>query len=176
MMAKTDRMNYAEYQGAQMVELPYEGERYAMYVVLPPKGLSLDKMISYVNENLYEQAMSMMTAQKVRLTMPKLKLETEMVLNKTLQHMGVKTAFTPAANFKGIAEMGPLVLDQVKQKCYIDVSEKGTEAAAVTSVGVRLTSARPETLVTMNVDRPYVFFIADRTNGNILFAGRVVRP
>lgn len=176
MMAKTDRMNYAEYQGAQMVELPYEGERYAMYVVLPPKGLSLDKMISYVNENLYEQAMSMMTAQKVRLTLPKLKLETEMVLNKTLQHMGVKTAFTPAANFKGIAEMGPLVLDQVKQKCYIDVSEKGTEAAAVTSVGVRLTSARPETLVTMNVDRPYVFFIADRTNGNILFAGRVVRP
>ena len=176
MMAKTDRMNYAEYQGAQMVELPYEGERYAMYVVLPPKGLSLDKMILYVNENLYEQAMSMMTAQKVRLTLPKLKLETEMVLNKTLQHMGVKTAFTPAANFKGIAEMGPLVLDQVKQKCYIDVSEKGTEAAAVTSVGVRLTSARPETLVTMNVDRPYVFFIADRTNGNILFAGRVVRP
>ena len=96
MMAKTDRMNYAEYQGAQMVELPYEGERYAMYVVLPPKGLSLDKMISYVNENLYEQAMSMMTAQKVRLTLPKLKLETEMVLNKTLQHMGVKTAFTSA--------------------------------------------------------------------------------
>ena len=176
MMAKTERMNYAEYQGAQMVELPYEGERYAMYVVLPPKGLSLDKMISYVNENLYEQAMSMMTAQKVRLTLPKLKLETEMVLNKTLQHMGIKTAFTPAANFKGIAEMGPLVLDQVKQKCYIDVSEKGTEAAAVTSVGVRLTSARPETLVTMNVDRPYVFFIADRTNGNILYAGRVVRP
>ena len=176
MMAKTDRMNYAEYQGAQMVELPYEGERYAMYVVLPPKGLSLDKMISYVNENLYEQAMSMMTAQKVRLTLPKLKIETEMVLNKTLQHMGVKTAFTSAANFKGIAEMGPLVLDQVKQKCYIDVSEKGTEAAAVTSIGVRLTSARPETLVTMNVDRPYVFFIADRTNGNILFAGRVVRP
>ena len=176
MMAKTDRMNYAEYQGAQMVELPYEGERYAMYVVLPPKGLSLDKMISYVNENLYEQAMSMMTAQKVRLTLPKLKLETEMVLNKTLQHMGIKTAFTSAANFKGIAEMGPLVLDPVKQKCYIDVSEKGTEASAVTSVGVRLTSARPETLVTMNVDRPYVFFIADRTNGNILFAGRVVRP
>jgi serpin B len=54
------------------------------------------------------------------------------------------------------------------------VSEKGTEAAAVTSVGVRLTSARPEPVVTMNVDRPYLFFISDRTNGNILFAGTVV--
>lgn len=71
--------------------------------------------------------------------------------------------------------MGPLVLDQVKQKCYIDVSEKGTEAAAVTSVGIRMTSVRPETVYTMNVDRPYIFFIADRTNGNILFAGRVVQ-
>lgn len=176
MMAKTDRMNYAEYQGAQMVELPYEGGRYAMYVVLPPKGLSIDKMISYVNEDLYDQAMSMMTAEKVRLTLPKFKLETEMILNKTLQNMGIKTAFSSAADFKGISETGPLVLDQVKQKCYIDVSEKGTEAAAVTSIGVRMTSARPETVYTMNVDRPYVFFIADRSNGNILFSGRVVRP
>ena len=176
MMAKTDRMNYAEYQGAQMVELPYEGGRYAMYIVLPPKGLSIDKMISYVNEDLYDQAMSMMTAEKVRLTLPKLKLETEMILNKTLQNMGIRTAFSSAADFKGISETGPLVLDQVKQKCYIDVSEKGTEAAAVTSIGVRMTSARPETVYTMNVDRPYVFFIADRSNGNILFAGRVARP
>jgi serpin B len=62
----------------------------------------------------------------------------------------------------------------VKQKCYIEVSEKGTEAAAVTSVGVRLTSARPETMVSMNVDRPYIFFISDRTDGNILFAGKVM--
>ena len=176
MMAKTERMNYAEYQGAQMVELPYEGERYAMYIVLPPAGLSPDKMMAYVNENLYDQALSMLTAEKVRLTMPKIKLETEMILNNTLQKMGIKTAFTSAADFKGISEMGPLVLDQVKQKCYIDVSERGTEAAAVTSIGVRLTSARPETVYTMNVDRPYIFFIADRTDGNILFAGRVVRP
>ena len=176
MMAKTDRMNYAEYQGAQMVERPYEGGRYAMYVVLPPKGLSIDKMISYVNEDLYDQAMSMMTAEKVRLTLPKFKLETEMILNKTLQNMGIRTAFSSAADFKGISETGPLVLDQVKQKCYIDVSEKGTEAAAVTSIGVRMTSARPETVYTMNVDRPYVFFIADRSNGNIIFAGRVARP
>ena len=176
MMAKTDRLNYAEYHGAQMVELPYAGERYAMYIVLPPAGMNLDKMISYVNEGLYDQAMSMMNTAKVQLTMPKLKVETTMVLNKTLQNMGIKTAFTSAADFKGIAEMGPLVLDQVKQKCYIDVSEKGTEAAAVTSVGVRLTSVRPETNVTMKVDRPYVFFIADRTNDNILFAGKIMRP
>lgn len=174
MMSKTERLNYVEYQGCQMVELPYAGERYAMYVVLPPSGMSLDRMISFVNEGIYDQAMAAMTPCKVRLTMPKLKLETSLVLNSTLQNMGIKSAFTSAANFKGIAEMGQLVLDQVKQKCYMDISEKGTEAAAVTSVGIRLTSARPESMATMTVDRPYLFFISDRTNDNILFAGRIV--
>lgn len=174
MMNKTSRLNYAEYQGCQMVELPYAGERYAMYVVLPSENLDVDKMISYLNETLYEQAMGMMAPAKVRLTMPKVRLETSLVLNQSLNKMGIVTAFTSAADFKGIAEMGPLVLDQVKQKCYIDISEKGTEAAAVTSVGVRLTSIRPENVVTMNVNRPYLFFIADRTDGNILFAGKVV--
>lgn len=174
MMAKTERLNYAEYQGCQMVELPYQGGRYSMYVVLPAAGTGVDQMIPYINETLYDQAMGMMAPVKVKLTMPKFKLETSLVLNKSLQEMGVRTAFTSAADFKGIAEMGSLTLDQVKQKCYIEVSEKGTEAAAVTSVGVRLTSARPETMVTMNVDRPYLFFISDRTNGNILFAGKVM--
>lgn len=174
MMAKTERLNYAEYQGCQMVELPYQGGRYSMYVVLPAAGMGVDQMIPYINETLYDQAMGMMAPVKVKLTMPKFKLETSLVLNKSLQEMGIRTAFTSAADFKGIAEMGSLTLDQVKQKCYIEVSEKGTEAAAVTSVGVRLTSARPETMVTMNVDRPYLFFISDRTNGNILFAGKVM--
>lgn len=175
MMSRTCRSNYAEFQGCQLVELPYEGNRYSMFVVLPSEELGVDKMLSYVNETIYDKAMSMMQPAKVRLTMPKIRLETSMILNKALQNMGVKTAFTSAADFTGIAEMGPLVLDQVKQKCYIEISEKGTEAAAVTSVGVRLTSARPEPVVTMTVDRPYLFFIADRNNGNILFAGKVVK-
>ena len=175
MMSKTERLNYAEYQGCQMVELPYAGDRYSMYVLLPSKGLGIDKMISYANEGIYDQAIKSMTPQKVRFKMPKLRIETSLVLNRTLQNMGIKTAFTSAADFKGIAQMGPLVLNQVKQKCYVDVSEKGTEAAAVTAAGIRMTSARPETVVTMTVDRPYVFFIADRTDGNILFAGRIVK-
>lgn len=174
MMSNTARFNYAEYQGCQLVELPYQGGMYAMYVALPAKGMSADDMLSYVNEKIYDYALGMMAPAKVRLTLPKVKLETSLVLNGTLQEMGLRTAFSSAADFKGIAETGPLALDEVRQKCYIEISEKGTEAAAVTSIGVRLTSARPETLVTMNVDRPYIFFISDRTNGNILFAGKVV--
>ena len=107
--------------------------------------------------------------------MPRFKVETSMILNKPLQNMGIKTAFMSAADFSGIAEMGPLVLDLVKQKCYIDVSEKGTEAAAVTSAQIRLTSARPVAKVpVMRVDRPFVFVIADGEAKKILFAGKIV--
>ena len=70
--------------------------------------------------------------------------------------------------------MGPLALDQVKQKCYIDVSEKGTEAAAVTVAQVRLTSVAPSRVKVMKVNRPFLFFISDAETDNILFAGKVV--
>jgi serpin B len=175
MMSRSARMNYAEYYGCQMVELPYAGGRYSMIVILPPAGMDADAMMQYIGESIYDMAMGMFQPRQVRLKMPKAKIETSLILNQALKNMGVRSAFTPAADFKGIAAMGPLVLDQVKQKCYIDISEKGTEAAAVTSAQIRLTSARPEAEpVEMTVDRPYLFIITDKTNDNILFAGKIV--
>ena len=166
---------YAESQGFQMIQLPYEGLKYAMYVILPPEGSDINKLISKMDESSYHAAMDMLSQQEVRLYLPRFKVETSMILNKPLQNMGIKSAFTSAADFGGIAEMGPLVLDLVKQKCYIDVNEKGTEAAAVTSAQIRLTSARPPAkLPVMRVDRPFVFVLADAENKNILFAGKIV--
>lgn len=175
MMHRKGLYNYAEYQGCQMIELPYRSGVYSMFVVLPPSGMRIDDVLPYVNEGIYKEAMNMLSPSQVRFSMPKLKLETELLLNDVLENMGVRTAFGAAADFKGIAQTGPLAVSQVKQKCYIDITESGTEAAAVTSITVKMTSLRPETDVkTMTVDRPYVFFIADRENSDILFAGKIV--
>lgn len=175
MMSRKGRYNYVEFQGCQMIELPYLGSSCSMFVVLPPEGMKIDGFLPYVNENTYKQAMGMMAPAEVKFKMPKVKMETELLLNDVLMGMGVRTAFTGAADFRGISESGPLAVSQVKQKCYVDISESGTEAAAVTSVMVRLTSVRPEIdLKVMTVDRPYVFFIADKESDNILFAGKIV--
>lgn len=176
MMNTKSTFRYAEYMGCQMVELPYEGGRYAMYVVLPPRNWDANSIIPHIGESAYDAAMNMLSDREVVLRMPKVKLETSLILNEAIQKMGVKSAFTSAADFKGISAMGPLVLDQVKQKCYIDIAEKGTEAAAVTVAQIRLTAARPgaQTAAVMTVDRPYLFFIADHETSNILFAGKVV--
>ena len=143
-----------------------------MYVVLPPSGMSPDSVLPYIGENQYEAAMSLLQPKEVALSMPAFRMETSLILNETLKRMGVRTAFSSAADFKGISAMGPLSLDLVKQKCYIDVSEKGTEAAAVTSAQIRMTSARP--VLSMTVDRPFLFIIADVENKDILFAGKIV--
>ena len=175
LMGQKGYFPYAEMNGFQMIQLPYEGLRYSMYVILPPKDSDLNKLIPKMNEGVLNIALDALQMQEVRFFMPRFKAETSMLLNEPLQKMGIKTAFTSAADFSAIAEMGPLVLDQVKQKCYVDVSEKGTEAAAVTAVQIKLTSVRPVVkLPVMRVDRPFVFLIADAENQNILFVGKIV--
>ena len=173
MMCRKGAYEYMEYQGCQMIKLPYQGGSYAMYVVLPPAGMDPETVLPYIGESMYNMAMGMLQPQQVRFSMPKVRLETSMNLNRTLEKMGVKTAFTPAADFKDISVSGPLVLDEVDQKCYIDITESGTEAAAVTSAAISLTSLRPqENVKTMTVDSPYIFFIAD--SENILFTGKIL--
>ena len=174
MMARKAYMNYAEYNGCQLVELPYEGGRYAMYVLLPPEDMDINELIGYLSQESYDAAMSSLQSKEVLLKMPKVKVETSLLLNQSLQHMGIRTAFTGAADFKGISEMGPLSLGLVKQKCYVEISEKGTEAAAVTSAQIRMTALRPSQYVRMTVDRPYLFFVTDKQESNILFAGRIM--
>ena len=174
LMHFTRYLMYAEYKGVQIVQLPYQGRKYSMYVILPPKGSDIDKLISQLDASAYHAALDMLSAQRVKLFLPRFKAETSMILNKPLQDMGIRTAFTSAADFSGIAEMGPLELSQVKQKCYIDVTESGTEAAAVSAATIRITGARPLPFVEMRVDRPFAFVIADAENRNILFAGKIV--
>ncbi len=172
MMYRKGVYEYAEYQGFQFVGIPYAGGKYSMYIVLPPADMKIDAALSYMNESVYDAAMGMLGRKEISLTMPKFRLETSMILNETLERMGVKSAFGSAADFRGMSLSGPLQLDVVKQKCYVDVNEKGTEAAAVTSAQIRLTSLNPVTI--MNVDRPFFFMIGDRENENVLFAGKIV--
>lgn len=176
MMVNKGLYLYADINGFQIIQLPYKGLKYAMYVILPPEGTDMDRMLQKADDKMLSAALDRMKQQEVNLTLPRFRVETSMILNKSLQKMGISSAFTSAADFGGIAEMGQLSLSLVKQKCYIDVNESGTEAAAVTSAQIALTSARPvvKNIPFMNVNRPFVFLIADGENQNIMFAGKIV--
>ena len=172
MMYRKGTYDYAEHQGYQIIRLPYKGDRYAMTIILPPSDQDIDSVLSDADSDLYNGAMEILSKQEVALRLPKFRLETSLILDKALQKMGIVTAYSPAADFNGISESGPLCVGTVKQKCYIDVTEEGTEAAAVTSVQVRLTAVARTPRMT--VDRPFIFVISDSQTDNILFMGQVV--
>ena len=120
----------------------------------------------------------------VRLVLPKFHVEASVDLRKPLETLGGAIAFDPRrADFRGLAVARsngapPLLLlciDEAGQKVYIDVSEEGTEAAAVTGMTVVVSSAPPPP-VNFGVDRPFLFVLRDEESGNDLFVGRIGRP
>lgn len=171
-MYKKDFFGYAEYAGNQLISLPYKGGRYAMYVLLPSEELGVDGVLPYLSEEGLKTVAEGLERTKVQLLMPKFKLETSISLVKSLEAMGVRTVFTSAADLSEMAD-GPLAVSDVLQKTVVEVDEKGTEAAAVTAVMVGLTSAMPQQVVQMNVNRPFLYMIADMEAERILFAGKV---
>jgi serpin B len=105
--------------------------------------------------------------------MPKFELDWDGLLNDALKAMDMERAFDPfQADFSRMTEAPDAHISAVRQKTYMRVDEEGTEAAAVTSVTVGVTSAPPG----ITVDRPYLLAIRERLSGSVLFLGIVRDP
>ena len=114
----------------------------------------------------------------VDMTLPKFKITAEFLLKDALSALGMPLAFDPRkADFSGMTTREKLYISHVVHKAFVDVNEKGTEAAAATAVVMNLTSApAPVPPATFRADRPFVFLLRDNRTSSILFAGRVVDP
>jgi serpin B len=176
LMHRHAKMPYLQTPQFQAVDLPYGRNAFAMTVLLPAEGTTVDALAASVTADSWAQWEKQFHAADVDLFLPRLKLEYERQLNDDLKALGIRDAFVEGgADFTRMAPAPTgrdLFIDYVKQKTYVDVNEEGTEAAAVTVVGISVTSA-PQT-VTMRVDRPYLFAIRERLSGTILFIGKVV--
>lgn len=89
--------------------------------------------------------------------------------------LGMELAFTPAADFSGMAADREVWIDEVYHKAFIAVDEAGTEAAAATAV-VMVDASISFADVTLVVDRPFIYFIRDIETNTIVFVGRVADP
>ena len=105
---------------------------------------------------------------------PKFKIEYRIDLVGTLKNMGMQIAFSSAADFRNLSAER-IFITEVIQKTFVDVNEKGTEAAAVTLVNIARGFGSPEDFQ-MIVDRPFFFTISDRHTGTILFMGAIKNP
>jgi serpin B len=175
MMKETMGIDYMKNTNFQAVRIPYEDQNFGMYVFLPSKDSSVDKLTNEMTMENWNKWINEFKKTQVQVSLPKFKIEFEEELNSMLKGFGMKDAFDGTANFSNITDKTNLYIDLVKQKSYIDVNEAGTEAASATAVVMKAVSA-PLDPTQFTVDRPFIYAIADKKTGLIIFMGKVEKP
>ena len=178
MMNQTNNYRYYETAEFQAVRLPYgEKAELGMYIFLPKPNSDLAEFNQQLNIDTWQEWLSQMRSQKGNISIPRFQMEYETSLVESLSALGMKQVFNPQqADFSAMTDVS-VAIDNVKHKSFIEVNEAGTEAAAVTSIGIRITSAMPQSMpFQMNVNRPFFFAIRDDITETILFMGNVTKP
>ncbi|QGY45179.1 serpin family protein [Maribellus comscasis] len=174
-MNQTQTVEMASNDLFSAIQLPYGKGKYNMFVFLPETDKTLQDIVDKLDKDNWETWMqSFAETEDVIISLPKFKYKYEIKLNDVLSEMGMGVAFTDAADFTGINKNGQLKIDFVKHKTFIEVNEEGTEAAAVTVVGVETTSV--PLFVEFNANRPFFYAITEKDTGAILFMGTVKNP
>jgi len=176
-------VEYQEYShdalmGYQILKLRLKQSSMSMIFLLP-----LTDGVGAVSSADVISAMDKLESRKIALALPKFKFESQYEdnLKSALMTLGVESPFTENTNsLCGLLQdydCAKLIITKVIQKTVIDVNEKGVEAAAVTAVGVSVTSMpEPEDPTLMVLDHPFQFFIYDGEEGLMLFEGRLGEP
>jgi len=177
MMSQDAVFPYFEGEAFQALALPYAGDELSMIAILPRNADGLAQLENTLTEARVADWLARMTERPVDVRFPRFKITAQFQLMPTLSDLGMPLAFSPGrADFSGIAASVPLYVSDVLHKAYVEVTEKGTEAAAATGAVMVLSSAQPPPSTVFRADHPFVFFIRDNQTGSILFAGRVADP
>lgn len=175
-MHQSINANVMNHEDFAILNLLYGRGNFNMFIILPDEDKTIDDVLELWNNDTYNQWLNDFTeVSKLDVVIPKFKFAYEKKLNDVLIDMGLELAFdTDQADFSNIIEDMQLFISKVKHKTFIEVNEKGTEAAAVTSVEVGFTSIDP--ISQFIADRPFLFVIREKYTNSILFMGSVEDP
>jgi len=182
---KVDRMKiykhfqYYEDKEVQLVEIPYKKDSMSAIVILPNEKKNINEFISELSDEKLQHLIKKMSREEVRLELPKFEFEFSSQLNSVLNKLGMNEPFNNnIANFKGMGVR--LCIDEVFQKTYLKVDEKGTEAAAITIIktkpGALPGRRRIPKIYPMIVDRPFLFLLKNDKlpiNNEMLFMSKI---
>lgn len=170
-------MGYIDEVHSQVLELPYVGEELSMAILLPDVNTDLtvvEKALTYEKFRAWT-APEKMTVEKVQVFLPRLKLEESYDLESFLRSLGMTDAFDESkADFSGMSAEKNVPVSKVAHKCFVEVNEEGTEAAAATAVVRNSRCSRIEPRFC--ADHPFLFFIRHHKTNSILFCGRFSSP
>lgn len=164
------RLDYVESDDMQMVELPYENADFVLDIILP-KG-NVKSLLSSLDSEKWNANVSALKPEYLNVYIPKFSTKFSCSMEQSLINMGITHMFDTSADFSGISPKN-IVVSRVLHQTWLDVSQKGTEAAAVTVIMVD-GSADPgvgHEYKDFSADHAFLFVIRQRSTGAILFAG-----
>ena len=170
---------YTEDAQVQVVQLPYKGDELSMLVILPKAKdkISMQRLVGTLSAKQISQRNSNLVNQEVILDLPKFKLEENYAMNNLLANMGMPKAFGSQANFGLFSQDLALSVDAIAHKAVIEVDEKGTKAAASTSISIApMSRGYSMNTIKFKADHPFMFMIKDNKTDAILFLGQVNKP
>ncbi len=174
-MLDTQWGRYGKVKNAEVIELSYGAHSSARFMVLLPTN-HLREVEDALNHDSWKEALASLKKTKMTLSLPKFKHETETILSDSLIAMGMKTAFSGAADFSNLLENSAgFGIQAARQKAYIALDENGTEAAAVTKIAVG-SNVETDPITVVNINRPFIYAIVDAKSEAILFLGSVNDP
>jgi len=176
MTMKPERFGYLENDCFQCLELPYQGEEVSMLIILPRKDDGLSHIEECFSAEKLEACTTPLRKTRVDVHLPRFKTESTFSLNEPLAALGLTDAFNPQlADFSGISGARGLFIAAAMHKAFVEVNEKGTEAAAATGITTGITSI-PMPPKIFRADHPFIFLIRDNASEKILFMGRMCDP
>merc|ERR1712002_417899 len=172
MMKRTGRYDFYQDMDnhTMVIMLPYKGNT-SMMIVLPDEG-KMKEVEGYINKDYVGHWHDSLYRSSVDLFLPKFSISAESSLDDTLKEMGMTNAFGDTADFSGISGEANLKVSKVSHKAVLSVDEKGTEAAASTTIEI-MPMSMPET---MKLNRPFLVFILEHSTRSILFMGKISDP
>jgi len=162
---------------AKILQIPYEGNRFHLTLLLPKAKEGLQELIINLSPEMYKKLEWAADEEtEVKLTMPKLSFEFETSLKDVLQNLGVKQIFSDDAKLTGFGQVADsrLKVSDIYQKSGLQIDESGSTAYSET-VSVIENKFGGE-IEDFNANRPFIFFIQDKKEKKILFAGKIVNP
>lgn len=176
MLHRTAEMIYGEDDDYQLLELPYKGGKYCADIILPAEGIDIRRWVQDLDAERWQEMLDGTFRPEVELALPKFALKYDRLLNADLQALGMEDAFGGRANFSHLSDQ-PTYVDLIKQYCFMQFDEEGTEAAAVT-IGIKNDAAvfEPMNRRKFVAERPFMLVIRERDYGTILFTAIIGHP
>ncbi len=177
MMQQQALVKYGEFDGGQIVVLPYAGDELAMVVLLPKAQDGLGALQDKLSVDAVEAWLAQAALREVNVLLPKFRMTAQLSVSTALKALGMTEAFAENADFSGMVVDTQLHISEVVHKAFVDVNEEGTEAAAATGVVIGVTSVmEPQPIPEFRADHPFMFLILDKPSGTWLFIGRILNP